>query len=84
VAPTITDGMTISVKEELSLIVINLGSKQGVKIGMPFRVLRGENVIGNVQVVDVREKIAAAIIQNLSSEREPMKVGDRLVVDARP
>jgi hypothetical protein len=83
-APTITDAMTISVKEDLSLIVINLGSRQGVKVGMPFRVIRGNNVIGNVQVVDVREKIAGAVIQNLSSEQEQIKVGDRLVVDARP
>jgi len=84
VPSTITDAMAISVKEDLSLIVINLGSKQGVKVGMPFRVVRGDNVIGNVQVVDVREKIAGAVIQRLSSEREPIKVGDRLVVDARP
>ncbi len=83
VPATITDAMAISVKEDLSLVVINLGSQQGVKVGMPFRVMRGENIIGNVQVVDVREKIAGAIIQNLSSEREQIKVGDRLVVDAR-
>ncbi len=81
---TITDALAISVKEELSLVVINLGSKQGVKVGMPFRAIRGDNVIGTVQVVDVREKIAGAVIQNLSSERDPIKVGDRLVVDARP
>jgi hypothetical protein len=83
VPASITDAMAISVKEDLSLVVINLGSKQGVKIGMPFRVVRGDAVIGNVQVVDVREKIAGAVIQKLSSEREPIKVGDRLVVDAR-
>ena len=84
VPSTITDATAISVKEELSLIVINLGSKQGVKVGMPFRVLRGDSFIGSVQVVDVREKIAGAVIQNLSSERNQIKVGDRLVVDARP
>jgi hypothetical protein len=84
VPSTITDAMAISVKEDLSLVVINLGSKQGVKVGMPFRVMRGDNVVGNVQVVDVREKIAGAVIQNLSSERDPIKVGDRLVVDAKP
>lgn len=80
----ITDATAISVKDDISLIVINLGSRQGVKVGMPFRVVRGDNVIGNVQVVDVREKIAGAVIQSLGSEREQIKVGDRLVVDARP
>jgi hypothetical protein len=83
VPATMTDGMAISVKEDLSLVVINLGTRQGVKVGMPFRVMRGDNLIGSVQVVDVREKFAGAVIQKLSSEREQIKVGDRLVVDAR-
>ncbi len=83
VLSTITDAIAISVKEELSLIIINLGSKQGIKVGMPFRVVRGKTFIGTVQVVDVREKIAGAVIQSLSSERDQIKVGDHLVVDAR-
>ena len=83
VPATMTDAMAISVKEDLSLVVINLGTQQGVKVGMPFRVLRGDNLIGSVQVVDVREKFAGAVIQKLSSDRDQIKVGDRLVVDAR-
>ncbi|MEA3210104.1 MAG: hypothetical protein QOE70_3161 [Chthoniobacter sp.] len=83
VPSTISDGMAISVKDDLSLVVMNLGSKQGVKVGMPFQVIRGDHIIGAVQVVDVREKIAGAVIQNLSSEKERIKVGDRLKVDAR-
>jgi hypothetical protein len=83
VPATISDAMAISVKNDLSLVVINLGSRQGVKVGMPFRVMRGGNVVGSVQIVDVRDKIAGAIIQNLNSEREQIKVGDRLVVDAK-
>ncbi len=50
---------------------------------MPFQVIRGEKLIGTVRVVDVRENIAGAVIQNLSSEKERIKVGDRLKVDAR-
>jgi hypothetical protein len=84
ISSTMTDGLVISVKEELSLIVINLGSKQGVRTGMPFRVIRGDRTIGTVQIADVRERIAGAIIQSLSSEREQIKVGDHLRVDARP
>ena len=84
VPATISDAVAISVKDELSLVVLNLGTKHGVKVGMPFRVMRGESVIGNVQVVDVREKIAGAVIQNLNSEQNQIKVGDRLMVDAQP
>ncbi len=80
---SISDGMAIAVKEELSLVVMNLGSKQGVREGMPFQVIRGDRLIARVRVVDVREKIAGAVVQNLYSEKDQIKVGDRLKVDAR-
>src|SRR5450432_1006247 len=79
---TLVDGMVISVKEEYALVVANLGTKQGVKIGMPFQVWRGEERVGLVRVVDVREKISGAVIQDLNP-KEKVKVGDRLRVDAQ-
>jgi hypothetical protein len=83
VPANISDGIAIAVKDDLSLVVINLGSKQGVREGMPFQVIRGEKLIGKVRVVDVRDKIAGAIVQNLFSEKDPIKVGDHLKVDAQ-
>lgn len=79
----LTDAMVISIKDELSLIVANVGSRQGVKVGMPFRIIRGDAEIALVRVVDVREKICGAVIQSLDSEKNPIKVGDHLRVDAR-
>ena len=83
VPSTLTDGLVIGVKEELALVVANLGSKQGVKVGMPFQVWRGDQRIGRVLVVEAREKISGAIIQDLNSNKEKVKVGDRLRVDAQ-
>lgn len=82
-APTMIEGMVISTRDEMALIVLNLGSKQGVNVGTPFQIFRNEKIIGRVRVVDVREKIAGAIIQNLSSEHDRIKVGDRLKVDTQ-
>jgi hypothetical protein len=84
VSSTLADGMVISYKKELALVVTNIGARHGVKVGMPFQVLRGKNLIGTIRMVDVREKIAGAVIQNLNSEKETIKVGDRVKVDARP
>ncbi len=78
---SLLDGSVISVKDEWSFVVGNFGAKQGVKIGMPLRVKRGEQLIGTLRVVDVRERICGAVIQE--SGREKIKVGDRLEVDAR-
>jgi hypothetical protein len=83
VPASISDGMAISVRDDLALVVVNLGSKQGVKIGMPFQVIRGDHIVGSVRVVDVREKIAGALIQNLTTEKDRIQVGDRLKVEAR-
>jgi hypothetical protein len=79
---TLTDARVISVKEELGLVVANLGRQQGAKIGMPFQVWREGRKIGIVRVVDVREKISGAVFQSLDPS-EKVKVGDTLRVDAR-
>lgn len=81
---TLTDATVISVRHELSLVVANLGRKHGIKIGMPFQVLRANAIVGTVRVVEVREKFSGAIIQHLSSETDRIKVGDRLRVDTQP
>ena len=82
--PGLMDGSVISVKEEWSFIVGNLGEKQGVKIGMPMRVVRDARKIATLRVVDVRQKICGAVVQEMDSKKEKIKVGDRLQVDAQP
>ena len=80
--PSLMDGSVISVKEEWSLVVGNVGENQGVKLGMPLRVLRGDRRIATLRVVDVRQRICGAIVQQMDSPKEKIKVGDRLQVDA--
>jgi len=81
--PDLMDGKVLSVKEEWSLVVGNLGARQGVKLGMPLRVVRSGKTVATLRVVDVREKISGAVVQELDSEKVKIKVGDRLQVDAR-
>ena len=80
---SISDATVMSVKEDLALVVLNVGSKHGVKVGMPFQVIRGSKVIGSVRAVEVREVIAGTYIQDLVSEKDRIKVGDHVRVDAQ-
>ena len=80
--PSLMDGAVISVKEEWSFVVGNLGESHGVKIGMPLRAMRGDQKIATLRVVDVRNKICGAVIED--SEKEKIRVGDRLQVDTKP
>lgn len=82
--PSLMDGSVISIKDEWSFVVANIGEKQGVKIGMPLRVLRRDRKIATVRVLDVRQRICGAVIEEMMDSKEKIKVGDRLQVDARP
>ncbi len=82
--PGLMDGSVISVKEDWSFVVGNIGGNHGVKIGMPMRVMQGDQRIASVRVVDVRQRICGAIVQEMDSKKERIKVGDRLQVDAKP
>ena len=77
---SLMDASVLSVRDEWSFVVANIGEQQGVKIGMPLRVMRGEQKIATLRVVDVRQRICGAVIED--SGKEKIKVGDRLQVDA--
>jgi len=78
---SLMDASVLSVKDEWSFVVANIGEQQGVKIGMPLRVMRGDQKIATLRVVDVRQRICGAVIED--SGKEKVKLGDRLQADAR-
>jgi hypothetical protein len=46
--------------------------------------MRGDKRIATVRVIDVRQRICGAVVQEMDSKKERIKVGDRLQVDAQP
>ena len=77
----LSNGRVLSFKEEYSLIVVNLGSKAGVKVGTPFLVTREGKLVAKARVVDVRERYSGAIIEEYGSAKDKVKVGDQMHVD---
>jgi hypothetical protein len=74
------NGKVSAVEPKIGCVVINLGSKQGVKVGMPFQVRRGDKVIGTIRVVDARQGFSGNVIQNLISDKDPIQLGDTVKV----
>lgn len=77
----LTSGRVVDTKPDLALVVANIGSRQGVKTGMPFQVWRGEKQIASVRVVDVRDAVSGAIVQNTITPAESVRTGDTLRID---
>ncbi len=60
---------------KLRLVVLDVGSLQGARVGMPFIVARGERVIAWTRVVEVRQKICGALIEKTEGNIT-IKAGD--------
>jgi len=75
---TLGEGRVVSIDPEIGLVVLNVGRKCGVRVGMPLRILRKDNLIGTAMVVDVRDAITGAVLQQIAVDGNDVKVGDRI------
>ncbi|MDP8233472.1 MAG: hypothetical protein P9M06_01525 [Candidatus Saelkia tenebricola] len=55
-------GRVVFVNVEEGFIIIDIGRRDGVQIGMGFSIYRGNTLIAKLQVIDVREVTSAASI----------------------
>ncbi|MCB1065014.1 MAG: hypothetical protein KDN20_19120 [Verrucomicrobiae bacterium] len=76
-AKDLIDGQVVSVDSEIGLLVLNIGRGSGVRIGLPLELMRDNRAIGTALVVDVRDSISGALLQETRSG-DGVKVGDRL------
>lgn len=71
----LSSAKVISIDSESGVIVLNLGRKQGVKVGMPFQLFRGDELLGQAIAADVRDSICGILIQQLEKNQQ-VRVGD--------
>ncbi|MBL7081738.1 MAG: hypothetical protein ISS44_04140 [Candidatus Omnitrophica bacterium] len=68
-------GKLIAVNKDHNFVVVDLGENKGIRMGMSFSVLRDNQVIGNIEVIQVRKTIAACDIKVANTS---FKIGDRV------
>ena len=78
-ASGLTDAQIVAVDRDQQAVVLNLGSLQGAKEGMPFRILRKDQVIGSCRLIEVREMTSAGLPEQLGKGIQ-LEVGDRVAV----
>jgi len=71
----------VSLKNELGIAVLSVGSQDGVKPGMPFEIFREDKPIAKVLVTEVRNSVSGAVVQELANIADPVQVGDKGKVD---
>ena len=71
-------GKVVTINMEHNFVVIDLGKQDGIDIGNKFNVYRGETLLGSVEIIQARDKIAAADIKDLK-EGMNIEVNDTVV-----
>jgi len=57
----------LEVNEGLQMVVLDVGANRGVRVGMPLIILRGNRMVAELRVVEVRPKISGAIIEKVEN-----------------
>jgi len=65
----------LDVNQDLRLVVLNIGQLQGARIGMPMVVIREEHIVAELKVVEVRQRICGALIEQVK-EGVTLRTGD--------
>lgn len=74
----LAEGRVVSLEDSIGLLVLDVGKDSGLRVGMPLQVLRSQRPIGTALVVDVRDRIAGAVLEELVDASDDVKVGDRI------
>lgn len=66
-------GFVVSINEENNFVIINLGEKDGVRVGDSYKIYRDGRPIGTIAVIQVRKDISAA---DIKQKTMPFRAGD--------
>jgi Skp family chaperone for outer membrane proteins len=79
---TALEGKVLVINKDYNFVVINLGSKDGVKLGDIFSIYHSNNYVGDVKVEKVHDSMAAAgfVSEGL---RDKVSEGDRITQKTR-
>ena len=73
----------VDANPELGLVVLNQGARQGLRYGLPLTVLRDRRRVARIRIVDVREMIAGAAVEETVRGDYP-QAGDRATLMRSP
>ena len=80
---TLQQAQVVSIDQESGMLVFNLGEIQGAKIGMTFRLTRGQQPYGRAILADVRKAVSGAFVEQLDNVADSPRPGDLAVLETQ-
>lgn len=81
ISGTASRAKVMSIDSESGLLVLNIGEKQGTRIGTTYRLFRGDQAYGTAIVADIRRSIAGAFVESLEPGQGPVRLGDLAILE---
>lgn len=76
VGEDVSKARVVSIDSAVGLVVFDAGRRSGVRVGTPITVLRADKPIYSAMIVDVRDSISGAVLQDRMADGGEVEVGD--------
>jgi flagellar basal body-associated protein FliL len=73
----------VSLDQESGMLVLNIGESQGARIGMTFRLARGQQPYGKGILADVRKGVSGLFVESLDNPAETPRPGDLALLETQ-
>lgn len=73
----------VSLDQESGMLVLNIGESQGARIGMTFRLTRGQQPYGKAILADVRKSVSGVFVENLDNPADTPRPGDLAILETQ-
>ncbi|MDX1681319.1 MAG: hypothetical protein R3242_11390 [Akkermansiaceae bacterium] len=60
----------VSIDQESGMLVLNIGQRQGARIGMTFRLVRGQEPYGKAILADVRQAVSGVFVEAIDANKD--------------
>lgn len=73
----------VSIDQESGMLVLNIGESQGARIGMTFRLTRGQLPFGKAILADVRKDVSGVFVESLDNPADTPRPGDLAILETQ-
>jgi len=73
----------VSLDQQSGMLVLNIGESQGARIGMTFRLTRGQQPYGKAILADVRKGVSGAFVESLDHPADTPRTGDLAILETQ-
>ena len=74
----------VSIDQESGMLVLNIGERQGARIGMTFSLVRGQEPYGKAILADVRQGVSGLFVEAIDEKSDiTPRIGDLAILETK-